>query len=352
MKIAIITDTHFGARGDNLSLLNHMSKFYDEHFFPELQKRGIRKIIHGGDLVDRRKFVNFQTATRMKQVFLDRLNGYDVYMIAGNHDTFFKDTNNVNALSVLLGGHNLQWYTGPREILLDETLILLLPWICADNRVESLRAIQDTRASIVLGHLEFNGFEMHRGAFCDHGFDVKEFERFELVMSGHFHHKSQRGNIHYLGAPYEMTWSDYNDPRGFHIFDTETRELEFIRNPLRLFHRVPYNDKNTTLEEILKLDFTIFRDTYVKVVVKNKTNPYWFDQYIERLEKAGPIMVQVVDDNFNLNFESDEEIIDGAMDTIDILQSYVDSLGPQLVKKHKLDLALRNLYNEALNTQI
>ena len=58
MKIALITDTHFGARNDSLLFLDFFRKFYENIFFPTLKERGIKEIIHLGDVVDRRKFIN------------------------------------------------------------------------------------------------------------------------------------------------------------------------------------------------------------------------------------------------------------------------------------------------------
>ncbi len=94
-----------------------------------------------------------------------------------------------------------------------------------------------------MGHLEIKGFEMHNGHMNEHGTEKSVFKRFEKVMSGHFHKKSDDGHIYYLGTQYEMTWSDYKCPKGFHIFDTQTRELSRIENDNTIFKKIIYNDK-------------------------------------------------------------------------------------------------------------
>jgi hypothetical protein len=145
-----------------------------------------------------------------------------------------------------------------------------------------------------------------------------------------------------------MTWSDYNDPRGFHIFDTETRELEFIHNPHTMFQKWFYNDTNwVDQNEMDTLDFSQAKDAFVKVVVKSKTNPYWFDMYVERLEKAGALDIQVVDDNLNLQLEDDEDIVDEAEDTLTILKNYASMIN-STVDNNELNKFLSELYSEAL----
>ena len=214
-----------------------------------------------------------------------------------------------------------------------------------------MKFIEETDAQILFGHLELSGFEMYKGAVNDHGMSPKIFDKFDVVCSGHFHHKSTRGNINYLGAPYEMTWSDYDDPRGFHVFDTETRELTFIQNPRKMFQKWFYDDASwSSFEHIDGFAFKEVQGSYVKVIVKNKTNPFWFDTYIDRLEKAGALDIQVVDDHLNLNLEDDSDIVNEAEDTLAILRKTVDNIDSS-VDKVKLSNFLSNLYAEALTVE-
>ena len=115
--------------------------------------------------------------------------------------------------------------------------------VADDIMEESLHTIDSSQAEFVMGHLEIKGFEMHKGYFNEHGLEKNIFHRFEKVISGHFHKKSDDGQIFYLGAQYEMTWSDYMCPKGFHMFDTDTRELTRIPNPLRIHKKIIYDDE-------------------------------------------------------------------------------------------------------------
>lgn len=350
MKIALITDTHWGCRGDSIQFADYFKKFYDNVFFPTLKEQGIKTIIHLGDIVDRRKYINFVSAKRLREDFMypAASQGIHVHVILGNHDVYYKNTNEVNAMTELYSADTfVNYYSSPTELNFGGEKIMLMPWINSGNYQESMQAIENTKAQILFGHLELKGFEMYKGSPNDHGFDASIFNKFDVVCSGHFHHKSSRGNIHYLGSPYEITWSDYNDPRGFHIFDTDDRSLTFIENPYKMFTKIHYDDEGKKAEDFTSVDFKPLANSFVKVIVRNKTNPYWFDLMMGEMEKAGVVDIQVVEDNYNLNLEDDSDIVDEAEDTVTILKKYVEQINLS-VDKNKLDLLMRNLYNEAI----
>lgn len=354
MKIALITDTHWGVRNDNAAFLNNSKIFLDDIFFPYLDKNGIDTVIHLGDIVDRRKYININTAKRLREDFLLPLvnRNIKVHIIAGNHDTYYKNTNEVNALKELIddnyAGFTI-YETCPKEVFFDGLPILLIPWICDQNRKETLEIINETKCQIAMGHLEIQGFEMYRGSPVSHGDDSSLFDRFDMVMSGHFHHRSSNGHIFYLGSHAEFTWSDYDDPRGFHIFDTETRELTFIQNPYKMFKKIWYDDSSKNLNEILEKVTDDLNNSIIKIIVKTKNNPYWFDLFVDRIEKLNPIDLQVVEDHLNLNLEEDTDIINEAEDTITIFRNYIDQLNSESFNKERLQNTMLNLYNEAMS---
>lgn len=354
MKLALIADTHWGVRNDSSVFHDYFNKFLECNFFPYLDEHEIKTVVHLGDLVDRRKYINFVTANRLKTDFLDRLRDRDIdcHIIAGNHDVYYKNTNKINALDELVVGKykNVSVYTSPQTVNFDGTDILLLPWICEENHEESIDAIRTTKATVLMGHLELNGFEMFKGSISDHGLDHRIFDSFDVVCSGHFHHKSDTGSIHYLGAFAEYTWSDYDDPRGFHVFDTYTRELTFIRNPYRMFEKVWYDDVGKTAAQIIEGSQLDVSSKMVKVIVKNKTNPYFFDLFIDKLEKAGPVDVQVVEDHLHLDVVDDEEIVDEAEDTLTVCKKYISGMNLSVDQK-KLDRVITSLYSEALQVE-
>ena len=352
-KIALITDTHWGVRNDSKAFYEYFDRFYGDVFFPYLDDHSIRHVIHLGDITDRRKFINFHTADMLHKQFIKPLMDREIetHVIIGNHDIYFRNTTDINSMDQLYKETNLdklKTHSKPGIITVDGLDIAIMPWICQDNYDDAMNLVNTTSAQVLMGHLELQGFEMYRGAIMDHGMDAKVFSGFDLVFSGHYHHKSTVGNITYLGAPCEYTWSDYNDPRGFHIFDTETRELEYIINPYKMFHRFYYDDTDKTIDQVLDFDIEQFSMGYVKIVVKSKNNPYWFDMIVDKFEKSDCIQVQIVEDALSLELDDEEDLVDEAEDTLTILRKYATSLDTNVPAK-SLENFIRELYTEASN---
>lgn len=350
MKVAIITDQHFGARNDSIAFLDFFQKFYDNTFFPTLDASGIDTVLVLGDTFDRRKYVNFYALDRAKKMFFDKLEerGITVYMLAGNHDTYFKNTNEVNSPDLLLAEYNnIEVIDEPKTINVNGFEVCMLPWICPENYQQSLDEIKNTTSTICMGHLEIAGFAMYRGMESHEGFSAETFNKFDLVFSGHYHHRSNDRNIYYLGNPYELTWQDYNDPRGFHLFDFTTRQLDFVENPYRMFERLEYTDKEV---EPIDLDQLELKDKYIKLVVLEKTDFYKFDKFIQKLYNKGCHEIKIVEDFSEFQEgEINEEI--NLEDTVSVLSNYIESIETD-VDKEKVKSYMRGLYTEAINIEV
>jgi len=350
LKVAIITDQHFGARNDSIAFLDFFENFYEQTFFPALDANNITTVLVLGDTFDRRKYVNFYALDRAKKMFFDKLEerGIRVHMLAGNHDTYYKNTNEVNSPDLLLVEYgNIDVISKPETIVIDGTPICMMPWICPENYQESLDHIKNTKAEICMGHFEIAGFAMYRGMESHDGLAKETFEKFDLVFSGHYHHRSSDQHIHYLGNPYELTWQDYNDPRGFHLFDLDTRELEFICNPYRMFERIEYDDKG---KDPIDLDVVELEKKYVKLVVVNKTDFYKFDKFIQKLYNKGCHEIKIIEDMSEFqDGEIGEEI--NLEDTLSVLSHYVDSIETD-VDKEQIKTYMRTLYTEAVNIEV
>ena len=348
MKIALLNDTHFGARNDNPAFVKYFNRFYDEIFFPYIIQNDIKTLIHLGDVVDRRKFINFNTAHNFQENFWKRLWDLkiDTHIILGNHDTYYKNTNKVNFTHLIktFDGANEPWiYEKPATVNFDGLDILLLPWICPETEEESIYEIDNSHAEVAMGHLEIKGFEMHKGHFQEVGLEMDQFKRFDKVLSGHYHRKSDNGTIYYLGTQYEITWSDYQCPKGFHIFDTDTRELTRVPNPLIMFKKIIYND---TKQSYTNMDISKYKDKHLKVIVEEKTDTNQFGEFIDRLHnEINTHEVNVIEDSYNINATADVNIIDQGEDTLTFLHNYINSLDTEL-DKARINSIMKDFYQE------
>ena len=346
MKIALLNDTHFGCRNDSPAFMQYQNKFYNELFFPYLERNNIKCLIHLGDVVDRRKFINHNTAHNFKRVFWDRLDdmGIETHIIIGNHDTYYKNTNEVNALQNLNISQNAIVYTHATNVELDGLKILFIPWICDDNEPESIRTIANSTAGIAMGHLEIKGFEMHSGHMNDHGYEKNMFVKFEKVISGHFHKKSDDGHIYYLGTQYEMTWSDYNCPKGFHIFDTSTRELGRVENTNKMFKKITYNDKEINYD---KFDITPYDKCFIKLFISNKSDNDMYERLMDKFYNHINVhAIDVIEDPTDIGASVPENLLEQGEDTLTFLNNYIDNTDIKL-DKQKLKQFAKELYMEA-----
>ena len=353
MKIALITDTHFGARNDNVNFNEYFYNFYEGLFFPYLQQNNIKHCIHLGDLMDRRKFVSYRILKDFRERFIQPFNylKINLHILVGNHDIYFRNTNDVNSLQELLGERhdNIHLYPEAQEVDFDGFPILMMPWINPQNEIYSFGMMDETKADTMMSHLEVVGFEMHGGHTSESGFDKEQFKKFDTVFSGHYHKKSDDGQIYYLGTPYQMTWSDYNCSKGFHVFDTETRQLTRIVNPQKIFEKIYYDD---TQEDYDGHDVDQYKSKYVKLVVVNKNDLYKFDKFTDKLFKADCHEVKIIEEFTDLDANTvSDDIVENTQDTMTLLGKYIDDLDVNL-DKTKLKGDISKLYHEAQDLEL
>lgn len=350
-RFVLLGDLHIDARNSSMLFAEYFELLY-EHMFRYMLDHGINTIVQFGDLFDRRKYINFNILKRARENFFDKLReyGFVMYVFLGNHDVSYKNTLEVNSPTLLLAeyGDNVRVITVPTEFQVGGTKYLMLPWICAENYDLSMQAIEETDAAYCFGHLELAGFEMYKGAVCDHGLSPELFRKFKKVYSGHFHHISDNGNIKYIGSPYQIMWSDYGDERGFFIMDDG--KDTFVRNPYDMFFKLKYDDSKMSMEDIIANDYSKYSRRYVKIIVQEKNDLFLYDHMIKELENVGAI-VTAVDDHKYKNIESDSEIIESAESMNDILRK-VSMQYAEVTDSNKLYNLLMDLYTEATNLQV
>ena len=342
MKVAIITDQHFGARKNSKLFHDYFLKFYNDVFFPTLEKEGISTVIDMGDTFDSRKGIDFSALSWAKNHYYDRLQemGVTVHTVVGNHTAYYKNTNEVNAVDLLLREYkNVTVYSEATEVKLDKLNVIFIPWINAENEESTFKLIKATSSICAMGHLELQGFRAHRGVVMEHGIQSELFEKFERVYSGHYHTRSDNGKIFYLGNPYEMFWNDLNDTRGFHIFDTKTLEHTPVNNPYRMFYSIYYEDTNYQT-----FDTREYENKIVKVIVRKKSDAKKFEKFIDKLYASNVFDLKIVE-NFQIIDPENFEITDSE-DTLSILNRYIEEAEIDLDKSTIQNL-IQEVYKEA-----
>tara|TARA_B100002019_G_scaffold52330_1_gene44573 strand:- start:624 stop:1655 length:1032 start_codon:yes stop_codon:yes gene_type:complete len=340
MKILLITDQHFGVRNDNQYFLDHYKKFYSEIVVPFIKQSDIDTVICLGDTFDKRRSINFMSLDAAKEMWFDQLEELNVkmHMLVGNHDIYYKNTLRVNAPSELLGQYgNISVYTEPTTVTFDGVSVLLLPWICDENYEQSLRSVTESDATICMGHLELNGFEAHPGHVMENGMDKSLFKKFKRVFSGHYHMKSKKDNVTYLGNPYQLYWNDYGCKRGFHVFDTETLKTTFYRNPFDTFHKLYYNGGVTLPDE------SELQGAFVKLIVEEKDDYAKFDYVVKQLQDMSLGDLKIVED---LSLDEGSTSVEETEDTMTLLDNYIDGIDLK-ANKSNIKSVMRSLYIEA-----
>ena len=343
MKIAIITDQHFGCRKNSKLFHDYFLKFYNDVFFPTLEKEGITTVVDMGDTFDNRTGINFNALAWAKDNYYDRLRemGCTVHTIVGNHTAYYKNTNSINAVDLLLREYdNVEVYAETQEVNLGDLKVLFVPWINPENEKETFKKVKKAQCDVVMGHLELNGFKATAGHVMEHGLETTIFDRFDKVYSGHYHCRSVQEPIHYLGNPYEMFWGDVNDTdRGFHIFDTETLDHTPVNNPYRLYYIIYYEDTDHQT-----FDAREYENKIVKIIVRKKSDINKFEKFVEKLYATNVAELKVVE-NFAIQEAEDFEAFESE-DTISVLNRYIEEAEIEL-DKSRVQKVIQDVYQEA-----
>jgi DNA repair exonuclease SbcCD nuclease subunit len=344
MKSVILNDTHFGYKGDSPIVLEYFLKFFETELFPYIKQNNIKTIFHLGDVFDRRKYINFKTLNQVRLRFFEPLKEMNVKCIAicGNHDTYYRNNNNINSLIELVSCYpNWEIYSEPTEINLSHGCVALMPWINPENEQTAYDFISNTTCSLLFGHLELHGFQSMRGVFVEQGYDSKYFDKFEYVLSGHYHIKSSRDNIHYLGTQYQMAFSDVWEPKGFHVFDFKDRTLSFVQNTKKLFYTFDYNED---VQE--KIDYSTFKDCYVKIFVKKRTKAPAFEKYVDKFYEAGVAELAITEE---VSTNPELVAVDIHKDTLQLLHEELGTIDDKSIDKKTLAKIIDEAYNCALS---
>lgn len=364
MKLAFITDTHVGCRSGSSIFREYFRWYYENVLFKYMEENGIATLLHGGDFFDNRNSITLQdidfVANWLAGQLVDR--GIKMHIILGNHDVAFRNTNSIHSLTILerAAPDNVTVYSEPKLLNFDGQQIAMIPWINSSNQastIEFMNGIEDKENTLVLGHFEIIGAKMYANSMrADHGLEPVQFKDFKQVLSGHFHHMSDIQNIKYLGSTFHLTWQDYGDPRGVHVFDTDSKEFEFVENEFCLFVEVAFDKeifKAMTDEEYKEN----FEGRFVRLVVTDAD----YDRValmdtISKINRAVPHDLQVKNDVLIGLGESEEanqeEVLEKTTkSTLEYIESYVGDRTDDEDQGKILLSKLNELYSAAVEMQ-
>jgi DNA repair exonuclease SbcCD nuclease subunit len=351
-KIALLGDTHFGIKSGYGPIHENMWRFFENVFFPYLSNNNITTIAHMGDVFHDRTNIRFPVLHEVKNRFLNVLRDRNISMHVsiGNHDTTYRTTSDINSPDLILGEYeNISVYKNPVDIQLHGHSFAVLPWINRNNTKESHDFLKNTKSQILFGHLQIVGFLMNAGIKCKDGVSPNVFDRFDRVFSGHFHKQSIDKNIHYIGSPFQFDFADVDEKKGFHVLDLKKGTTEFVENPYKNYHKILFDDVNYELD-FSQDDFSIYRDSFVKIVVIEKNSDKMLESLVEELYNV----------NANVRIEdtrhTDETVISAnavnlvSQDTLSIITSIVSEIDDKSIENDKLQQLMSEIYTEALNS--
>lgn len=342
-KVAILGDTHFGVKGGNKVFHECFRPFYKE-FFEYIDEHNIREIIQLGDLFDNRKYINLWAGEFFKEVFMSEVEKrkLKVHVLVGNHDSFFKDDISINAPSLVLNNSkNFVVYDKPTVAEIGDDKFLMVPWVSKLNYQEVIDAVANTDAKYCCGHFEFNGFEMYRGTPAKTHYSHKDFSKFDTVYSGHFHTQSKQDNVLYCGTPYELTWQDCEDPRGFWIHQSK-KKPNFIRNNNVIYKKINYEDGDVILEDEIK-------NKIIRVILKTRPDKKKLNEFLQTVQNFDPIEVKVKE--MFVDSVAQEVECHNFKDTKDVIDEYITASEFDGINKEEIKKIFDELYLEAVNQE-
>lgn len=350
MRVAMITDVHFDVRNGSKYFLDKYQQFFDNVFFPTLVKEGIDTVWLLGDTWEYRTKLNINSMDRAFKMFFDRLEELNIktYVIYGNHDVVFKNTNEVNSIDFIGKMYpNIHIIKERETIDFDGTPINFMSWVNNSNYEDSIKFIKECPPTVMCGHFEIKSFEMIKGQVCTHGFDKDQFDRFDRVFSGHFHTVSQDGRIFYITNPFQTNWSDCDLDKGFRIFDTKTYELQFITNPYDVYLKLVYDES----VDVLDYDYSAAQDKIVRVYIQSyaNANTQRLNLFLEKMNRvAYSCEVMEIDDTTYINQETGEIQF---FDNRELIEKYIDEVVQnENIDKPYLQSMFTDMYDEAENT--
>lgn len=337
MKIALISDLHFGVKQSDQTFQKSQLKFFENQLVEELKMRNIKNIFVLGDIFDTRQAVNVQTLNVVMNLFKNTFADFDIKVIVGNHDLYYKTTTDVHSLVALNELPNVEVFEKPSTFEFHGHNITMLPWIT------DYSAKLTEKSEYCFAHLDIVGFMMDRVNVCSDGITIKELTKnFEHIYTGHFHTRSHKEigkcSIDYIGSPYQITRIDAGQDRGCTILDLDTNETELIVNAESIkYIKLTYPEIPDNLEEFVKNNVVD-----VEIPYEFSDQSKLIHEYTKKISDNNVYSISTtIGKKPDTTVKVDEDL--SGIDLFSLFKSYTEQL--TTINKTEIYQELINLYN-------
>ena len=349
-KILMISDIHFGVKNNSEKYLTIIKDFFLETLKNAIDTRSITDVRILGDLFDCRNNLNVRTFNTVLEIFRwYRTNRPKVHfkILLGNHDIYYRNRVDVNSVEMLRGMENITIISEIVKETIGDKKVITFPWLVEESAtLHEFNAICSGKEKydLCLGHFEIKGFEISKGHLDETGLETGKFKNFKRVFTGHYHLRNTMNQISYLGCPYQITWSDYGDIKGIHIYDVDTNKTEFLENTdSPMFIKLTIDDliKDSSIVEKIK-------GNSVKIVIDKKYEEVDILKSITKVEGLCPIKLDIeheyieeIDENDDLDLET--------TDILSFISEYVKNIQlAENIEEKSLISHLTELYQTSL----
>lgn len=321
-KIGIVGDLHFGIKNNNENFLKFQIDWFYKELIPKLKEEKCDTIVFLGDVFDNRVSISPLILTSVRKLFKDICKSFITHVVVGNHDCYYRNTNDVHSLEVL-EDQGAFVYPEITEIELFNKKCLILPWLTKNTLEKAEKILTKNNYDLCFGHLEVNGFEMAKNHIKTNGMTQDTFFNCRKVYSGHFHIRNVDGQIKYVGTPYELYWGDYLEEKGFTILDTNTMEETYFLNETSPKH-IKIKSKDLNIKD---LDIELIKKNHIELEFHEGISES--DRIIlsEKIDALQPMSYSAKEEKLHGNKEEDIELTENIKNKLDSLFDYAKLIG-------------------------
>lgn len=350
-RIWIVGDIHLGIRAASMDWFDISKKYFEEYLIPLIEKNYKEGdiLLQLGDLFENRQTLNLKFNSYAIEV-LERLGKMlPVYIICGNHDIYYKKTNDVTSLDSIKYIPNIFLYKEPTMVQFGKTECLMMPWR-ADYKEEGITLDAFPKAEYVFCHSEMQGVMLNRKSVQHEGTKVSKFKNYSRVYSGHIHYSQTIKNVVMVGNAYQMTRSDHNNPKGAYLLDLKTNEHTFYENKItpEFVKLNVMNILDMTIGEFKEKIRNNFVDLYLPSDILIKYNMSYLINLVQ--DVARKIEPNIYDEKTFIDIDNVTEEIQNGYKNFDVLSlcnKWVENTPHDNDIKLKMKARLSQLYTIA-----